>query len=171
MERTHEAPSAASDLRWYYKHAAKPALKSSYGAMLTCLALGRARNDSASFDLDEERLDDAARAGGVARVLRGVDATTDDVLWRAFGAEAPEELGTLADLAALAPITKAATQAHRRSKTPKPLLEWLSAFIEHPERAQHQADILERIRREARTLRASALTAFIAQRRRVGGHA
>ncbi len=170
MERTHEAPSAASDLRWYYRHAAKPALKSSYGAMLTCLALGRARNDASSFDLEEERLDDAARAGGVARVLRGLDAETDDVLWRAYGAEAPEELGTLRDLAALGPITRAAKRAHKRSGSPKHLLEWLASFVEQPQKAARHAEVLERIERDARSMRSRALTAFISQRRRIGLH-
>jgi hypothetical protein len=162
--------SAARDLHWYFTRTDAGPLKSNFGAMVHRLAMGRARSEAPVGAEDDDMLEAAARAGGVARVLHALDPDTVEVLWRAFGAEWPDELGPLGELAALAPLTGAARRAHQRSGTPLPLPEWLAGQLAVNGARRHAAT-WEAIRRSAAKLRARALAAYLSQRRRVGHHA
>lgn len=166
---TTEWGNAAQDLRWYFARTDSGPLKSNFAAMAYRIAMGRSRRDGPVGSDHDDFLVAAERAGGVARVLRALDATTIDVLWRAFGAEVPYGLAVIGELSALVPITHAAASAHRRAESPRPIVEWLATFVERPD-GPRRTGLLERIKREARSLRSQAIAAYLTQRRKVGRH-
>jgi hypothetical protein len=161
--------SVAGDLRWYYARAGVGPLRSNYGAMAYQLAMGRGRGNSPPQELNDDLLEAAARSGGIARVLRAVDPETEDVLWRAFGAEVPEEYAVVGELSALAPLTQAAKEAHRRLGRRESFGEWLRHLFTRSTSAQALPTLLK-IRAEARAMRGRAVAAYLAARRRVGRH-
>jgi hypothetical protein len=160
----------AADLRWYFTREITGPLRSSYGAMIHRLSMGSAHREATEFQDDSQLLEDAHRAGGIARVLRGLDPETVDHLWRAFGGEWPEELALLGDLGGLAPLTRAAIAAHAQSGTDLSLTEWLTELFRHASTVE-EMELLGCIHHDARALRARALDAYLAQRRRIGTHA
>ncbi len=161
--------SAASDLRWYYTRAGIGPLRSNFEAMAHQLAMGRARREAPPPDWDDDLLEAAARSGSIARVLRAVDPQTQDVLWRAFGAENPDEHALLGEFSGLVPLTKAAKEAHRRLGREEPFGEWMRHLFRPSTRAKAMP-VLDRILAEARVLRSRAVGVYLSARRRVGRH-
>ncbi len=164
-----DASAAEKDLRWYYTRTDTGPLKSNYGAMIFRIAMGASRRGGHAGAEDGEMLEAAARAGGVARVLRSLDPDTADLLWRTYGAEWPEELELLGEISALAPATDAAKEAHRASGDERSLDKWLAVFLANAVEPEDMT-IVRQIHEEARQLRVVAITAYLNQRRRVGTH-
>jgi hypothetical protein len=172
MERNvgSEWPTVAADLRWYFARQATGPLKSSYGGMVRRIAMGRSCKEiPASHDLSDEMLDAAERAGGIARVLRAVEPETADHLERAFGAGYPEAHAVLGELSGLAPLTRAAKEAHRKFGLQEQFGEWMRHLVRRSTSAR-ALPVLEAIQEEARVLRSRAVAAYLSARRRVGRH-
>jgi hypothetical protein len=162
-------PSVTRELCWYFTRAAAGPLKSNFGGMVYRLALGRSRAEAPPQDLGDQALEEAARSGAIARVLRALDLETAEVLWRAFGAEWPEELADYGELAALAPLTRAAQEAHRASGNPQALVPWLGRLpLQYDDLGAMQTVLA--VHREAQALRQQAVAAYVSMRRRVGPH-
>ncbi len=164
-----DASAAEKDLRWYFTRTDTGPLKSNYGAMIYRIAMSGPRRASHAGAEDDGMLEAAARAGGVARVLRSLDPETADLLWRTYGAEWPEELELLGEVSALAPATDAAKEAHQASGDERPLGTWLADFLRDAIEPEEMA-VVRRIHEEARQLRVVAITAYLNQRRRIGTH-
>ena len=164
-----DASAAEKDLRWYYTRTDTGPLKSNFGAMIYRIAMGGPRRGSHAGAADDEMLEAAARAGGVARVLRSLNPDTAELLWRTYGAEWPEELELLGEVSALAPMTVAAKEAHLASGDERSLDKWLAEFLANVIEPEDMA-VVQQIREEARQLRVIAITAYLNQRRRVGTH-
>ena len=166
---SHQQPqSVTSDLRWYFARTDTRPLKSNYGAMVRRLTMGRRRSEPPA-GADDDALEDAARSGSVARVLRALDPETAEVLWRAFGAECPEEFALLGDLSAIVPLTRAATEAYRASKSTMTFENWLRSLVVRKYRSK-AASTIERFQEEAQEMRGRAVAAYVATRRKVGSH-
>jgi hypothetical protein len=162
-------PKVARELCWYFTRRAAGPLKSNFGGMVYRLALGRARAEAPPQDLEDEALEEAARSGAIARVLRALEPETAEVLWRAFGAEWPEELADYGELAALAPLTRTAQAAHRASGTTLDLLPWLGRLPPRFDDLGAMQTVLS-VHREALALRQQAVAAYVNMRRKVGPH-
>ena len=165
---TNDASAAEKDLRWYFTRTDTGPLKSNFAAMVYRIATGASRRGHAGAE-DDEMLESAARAGGVARILRSLEPETAELLWRTYGAEWPEELELLGEISALAPMTNAAKEAHRESGDERTLNKWLAEFLKEAFEPEDMV-IVRRIHEEAKKLRVVAITAYLNQRRRVGHH-
>ncbi len=161
------SPTAAEDLRWFFCREATGPLRSNFGGMVQRLALRRGLRDCQDLDAEDEELEARARAGGVGKVLRALDPHTAEVLWRAFGGNWPEEMGSLGEIAALAALTPTAQRAHAASGDTESIFEWVVGLME---RSHDGAAfrVLQQIRREALALRRQALAEYLTVRRRVG---
>jgi hypothetical protein len=160
--------AAIRGLIWYFNQAESDAgLRSNYGGMIYRLAVGRNRTDSVPVEVTERVLETAARSRHIERALRAMDPDDQDIVWLAFGAPWPAELGDYGEIAALAPHTKAAQEAHRVALTTLPLLGWLARIARsHNDRIALQT--IKQIHREAFALRRRAVAAYHDARRKVG---
>ena len=152
-----DASAAEKDLRWYFTRSDMGPLKSNYGAMIYRIAMSGSGRGSHAGAEDDEMLESAARAGGVARILRSLDPHTAELLWRTYGAEWPPELELLGEISALAPMTDAAKEAHQASGDEGQLDKWLALFLRDAIEPEELA-VVRRIHDEARQLRVVAIT-------------
>ncbi len=164
------AGSAISDLIWYFNQSESDlGLRSNHEAIINRLSVGRRQSEGPPIEVTEQMLERAARSRNIERALRAMDPDDLHIVWLAFGASWPAELGDYGEIAALASHTKATRQAHGEAGTALPMEEWLARIG----RSRDDVTALRAVReihREAFALRHQGVVAYLEARRKVGPH-
>lgn len=109
---------AAANLRWYYRLSdGEMGLQSNFGSLVARLE-GRGGTGQQT-EIDGRRLEAAARARRISKALEKLDQVPRKALRAAFGG------GEALDLVSVVLMLPEASEAHRRSRTSRPIREWL----------------------------------------------
>lgn len=159
-------PRAIADLRWYWSDAAGDlGLKSNFEPMRARLETGGRTGGAPILELDEKCIDAATRERHIRRALERITERDRGILRAAFGG-ADRDLPAFGRATGVVPMTDAATLAHRKSRTNRPLEEWLVRLVCHAEKDPVAARTMRVIRREADIMLGAALARFSNARRR-----
>lgn len=123
-------PGDESDLRWFFTEAdGDMGLRSSFSAQMTQLQMGGGRRGTyvpQQREIDGRLVSAATRARVISRALEAIGRGYSYTLRCAYGIPAHPELHGFQELAGLVADTPAAQRLHRRSRTKRPLPDWLA---------------------------------------------
>lgn len=165
------SPQDEADLRWFWTESeGHLGLKSSFAAQVTNIQLGARRGTWTPIQREPAGalVAAAARARQVSRVLEAVDRQHVLVLLAAYGEAAhPQLQAAYGELAELVTRTTAARQAHRRSRTTRPLSDWLQRLARRADKGElGPRRMVADIRAEAEGRLVAAARAYTDARRR-----
>jgi hypothetical protein len=159
-------PRAIADLRWYWSYAAGDlGLKSNFEPMRARLEAGGRTGGAPILELDEKCIDAATRERHIRRALERLTERDRGILRAAFGSS-DRDLPAFGRATGVVPMTDAAQLAHWKSRTNRPLEEWLARLVCHADKDPVAARTMRVIRREADTMLGAALMRFSNARRR-----
>jgi len=161
-------PRADSELRWFFADAdGDMGLRSNFPAMVTSLQMG-GRSGSVtpvSVELNDRWFEAATRSRLCRRALEAIGPVRAHLLFCAFGG--CREVAPFGRTTGVVPLTRAARDAHQRSRSARSLEEWLYRLawrVTHGAPEPEDSERLATISREAERMLLSALGAFASAR-------
>jgi hypothetical protein len=149
----------AADLRWLFSESdGELGLRSNFGALVAGLE-GGGHSASVSHEVSDRVMESAERARTIRRALESVPDWARVVLGVAFRRADGE-------LALMAALTSAALE-HRRSRTKRPIQEWLAKTRDN--KSKERRRLYVQLRMEATDVVEVALDLYARAAREVGG--
>lgn len=165
-------PRDEQELKWFFNDAMGAlGLKSGFPAMILNIQAPMSRGNTIAADIGEHLIAAASRERFILRTFERVARKHYDVLWAAYRAPELNEtslpyLAHFGELGAVVRDSPLTAQVHARSRSTKPLLEWL-ARIARPQASPTAKSQAAEVRRDAERRLAEAGRAYAAAKREV----
>ncbi len=165
-------PESEDDLRWYFNESSGAmGLKSNFAGMVMNIQAPRSHGNSCAAVIGEHQVEAASRARWVSRVLTAVGEDHARTLRAAYQARqsndpAAAALKAFGELGSLVLESPATVEYHRRSRSQKPLLDWLLRISRKQASPAARSQCAE-VRRDAEARLAKAARAYVEAKRQL----